>query len=182
MSAPYVSDTKELTFDVTRKQLLVNAPMVAAVNGNIGAGKVQTSGPIDVELPAAGRDFATVLVTARDDQPIPQSGILLVSVPGYSFRSIPGLRETRPPANPQPQGLVNYDGDPAWWTVDPANMRPTWGPWVGKTPPSGNAGFGYPPVFLERVECWLTLRTRATSVSVAVLDGAGNVAGKLPGK
>lgn len=189
VSSPYVSDTGELTFDATRKQLLVNAPLAAAINGNIGAGKKQTSGPIDVELPASGRDFATVLVTARDNRPIPQSGSLLVSVPGYSFRSLPGPRETgvpgsnppQAPAGSPPQLLVNYFGDPNWWTLDPTNSLPTWGTWVGKAPPSGNMGYGYPPVFLERVECWLTLRTSATWVSVAVLDGAGSVAGTLPG-
>jgi hypothetical protein len=39
---------------------------------------------------------------------------------------------------------------------------------------------GYPPIFVEQVECWLTLRTEASAITVAALDGAGNALGTLP--
>jgi hypothetical protein len=41
-------------------------------------------------------------------------------------------------------------------------------------------GSGYPPTYMTRVECWLTLRTHAAAPVVTVLDGAGNVAATLP--
>ncbi|HVN80884.1 MAG TPA: hypothetical protein VMW38_17960 [Terriglobia bacterium] len=181
VNAPYVSDTAELTFNPTKKLLLVNAPMAAGVIGTIGAGNTQRSGPIDVELASTARGFASVLVTALDHKPIGHSGSLLVSVPGYSLRSLPAPGE-QPPATgtAKPQNLVNYRGDPTWWTVDPANSDPSWGSWVRQVPPSGNMDSGYPPTYMERVECWVTLRTEATAITVTALDGAGSAMGTLP--
>jgi len=181
VNAPYVSDTAELTFNPTKKLLLVNAPMAAGVIGTIGAGNTQRSGPIDVELASTARGFASVLVTALDHKPIGHSGSLLVSVPGYSLRSLPAPGE-QPPATgtAKPQNLVNYRGDPIWWTVDPANSDPSWGSWVRQVPPSGNMDSGYPPTYMERVECWVTLRTEATAITVTALDGAGSAMGTLP--
>jgi hypothetical protein len=75
---------------------------------------------------------------------------------------------------------VNYQNDPTWWTIDPTNSYPTWGSWVGRTPPSGNMSSGYPPTYMTQVECWLTLRTHATAPAVSALDGTGKVAAALP--
>jgi hypothetical protein len=104
----------------------------------------------------------------------------LISVPGYARRALPAPGEQAPNvATAAPQDMVSYLGETGWWTIDPKNAYPTWGSWAGKTPPSGNMGFGYTPTYMERVECWLTLRTKATSISVKALDGAGNIAGTL---
>ncbi len=181
LSAPYVSDTGELTFDADKQLLLLNAPMVAGVSGALGAGVIRTAGPIEVQLAAAARGFVSLLVASLDNLPIAHSGSLLVSLPGYTLRSLPAPGE-RPPAAgaTKPQGLVNYLGDSSWRTVDPANSNPTWGNWVGRTPPSGNMSNGYPPIFMERIECWITLHTKATAVAVTALDGTGNALGTLP--
>lgn len=181
VNAPYVSDTGELSFDPNSKLFLLNAPLAAGVSGAIGAGSSRSAGPIDVELASTANDFATVLVTALDNSAISRSGSLLVSVPGYALRSLPSLGE-RPPAagSSTPQGLVNYLSDPSWWTIDPTNSNPAWGSWVGRTPPSGNMSNGYPPTFMTRVECKLTLRTQATALKVSALDGAGNAVATLP--
>ncbi len=181
LTAPYVSDTGELSFDPANKLFLLHASQAAAVSGSIGAGNTRTAGPIDVQLSSGAAGFATVLVTALDNAAIARSGSLLVSVPGYALRSLPAPGEQPPAAGATtPQGLVNYLGNPSWWTIDPTNANPTWGSWVGRTPPSGNMGSGYPPTYMTRVECWLTLRTAATAPVVSVLDGAGNVAATLP--
>jgi hypothetical protein len=180
VKAPYVSDTGELTFNIDKKLLLIDAPMAVGVIGTIGAGNTQRSGPIDVELASTARGFASVLVTSLDHKPIGRSGRLLISVPGYSLRSLPSPGE-QPPATgaEKPQNLVAYRGDPSWWTLDPAGSNPTWGTWVGQLPPSGNMDSGYPPTYMERVECWVTLRTEATAITVSALDGAGNTTGTL---
>jgi hypothetical protein len=181
LNTPYISDTGELTFDADKKLLLLNAPMAAGMSGTLGVGITQTAGPIDFQLAASARGFASVLVTSLDNRPIAHSSSLLVSLPGATLRSLPAPGE-RPPATgtTKPQGLVNYLGDSSWWTVDPANSNPTWGNWIGKTPPSGNMSNGYPPIFMERIQCWITLHTQATAVTVTALDGAGNAMGTLP--
>jgi hypothetical protein len=181
LTTPYISDTGELTFDADKKLLMLNAPMIAGVSGSLGAGVIRTTGPIDVQLAATARGFASVLVNSLDNLPIAFSGRLLVSLPGYTLRSLPAPGERPPAADAtKPQGLVHYLGDSSWWTVDPANSSPSWGSWVGKLPPSGNMGSGYPPIFMERIECWITLRTKATAVTVTALDGSGNAVSTLP--
>jgi hypothetical protein len=181
VGAPYVTDTGELSFDPEQKLFLLNTPRAAGISGNLGVGKVRSAGPVDVKLAATARDFATVIVTSLDGRDITRSGRLLVSAPGYALRSLPSKGEQAPAAGSTlAQGIVNYENDASWWTIDPANSNPTWGTWVGRTPPSGNMSSGYPPTYMSRVECEVTLRTKATGLSVDVLDGAGNVIGTLP--
>ncbi|MGA2183667.1 MAG: hypothetical protein ABSH47_11615 [Bryobacteraceae bacterium] len=181
LQLPQASGTGELTFDPENKLLYLHAAKVAGVIGNIGTGSTRTSGPIDVQLAPAAQGFASVLVTTLDNKPVASSGRLLISVPGYARRALPAPGDRAPDAaTAAPQVLVNYLGDPAWWTIDPRNAVPTWGGWVGRSPPAGNMDGGYSPTFMQRVECWLTLRTKSTAISVAALDGAGNIAGTLP--
>ncbi len=178
--SPYVSGTGELTFDTANKLMSINSRSVAGVIGSMGARTPYGAGPIVVELAPAAQGFASVLVTAQDNQPVGLSSQLLISVPGYARRAVPGPEETQPvAATAVVQDLVPYRGETGL-TISPVNAYPTWGGWVGKSPPSGNMDTGYTPTFMERVECWVTLETSATSISVAALDGAGNVAGVLP--
>jgi hypothetical protein len=171
--APYVSDTGELTFDKDSKLLLLNAPSAVGVFGNIGKNKA-TSGPLDVELGSSARGFATVLLTALDNAPVTSSGNLLLSIPGYSLRALPGPGNRQPAAlTAQPQGLKYYPGTTDWWTVDATNS-----PSAKK--PSGDLNGGWQPTFMERVEAYLTVHSSATSVTVLALDGAGNIIQALP--
>jgi len=181
VAAPFVSSTGELTFDPANKLVHINAPTAAGVIGTIGAGSMVTSGPIDLQLAPAAQGFSSVLVTTLDNRQVDSSRRLLITVPGYARRALPAPGDQAPDAaSAAPQDLVAYLNATGWWTIDPKNAIPTWGSWVGKTPPAGNMGSGYAPTFMERVECWLTLRTNSTSISVAPLDGAGNPAGALP--
>jgi hypothetical protein len=181
LTPPYTSSTGELRWDAAQKLMRIDAPAAAGLVGNLGAGLRQTAGAIDVELPSGARGFGAWLVTSLDQAPLARSERMLLSVPGYALRSIPAAGERAPAASTaQPQALVNYQGNACYWTVDPTNASPTWGTWMGKTPPSGNFSYGYAPTYMERVEGWLTLRTSARAVTVSVLDGAGAVVGPLP--
>jgi len=178
--SPYVSGTGELIFDATNKLMFVNGRTVAGVIGSLGMETPHGAGPIVVELAPAAQGFASVIATALDNQQVSLSTRLLISVPGYARRAVPGPGENAPnAATAVVQDLVPYLGQSAW-TIDPRNAYPQWGSWVGKTPPSGNMDTGFTPTFMERIECWITLETGATSISVAALDGAGNVLGALP--
>jgi hypothetical protein len=161
---PFVSDTGELTFDKDAKRMVVSSPLVTGVFGAIGKDHV-TAGEMDVELTPSARGFATVLLTPLDGLPLASSGSLLLSVPGYSLRSLPST-------NARPQELENYPRTTGWWTIDAANSP-------NPQKPSGDLNGGSRPTFMERVEAYITVRTNATALKVAALDGTGGVAGVL---
>ncbi|HTP89585.1 MAG TPA: hypothetical protein VMJ34_21700 [Bryobacteraceae bacterium] len=178
---PYVSSTHELIYNPGAKLFSIDARSVAGIFGNLGIGNVRTAGPIDVELVAPSDGFASVLVNALDNAPLRSSEHLLVSIPGAARRALPAPGNQAPnAATAVPQDLVNYLGNADWWTIDPTNAVATWGAYQGRTPPSGDMNSGYTPTFMSRTECWLTLRTAATSIAVTALDGAGNVIATLP--
>jgi hypothetical protein len=159
------ASSSELTFDPVGKRVLLAAPMAAGIFGSLGSAKV-TAGAIDLELGAGMRGIANILVTSRDGRPIGDSSRLLLSLPGYSLRAIPGTSPAKP------QRLVPYLGAADWWTIDPAGGN--------AAKPSGDLNGGRAPTFVERVEAWVTLRTGAAAITVSVLDGAGSIIGELP--
>ncbi len=156
--APYRADTGELSFDPARRLLLIHAPLAAGVFGFAGYERV-AAGDIELELAPSSRGFAAVLVTALDGQPICESGRLLVTTPGHTLRSKSG---TEPP---EPQRLVLYPGTKDWWTLEPDPEEPA--------RPSGSRSGGHGPVWMERIESRLTVRTSAGRVAVYPLDRAG---------
>jgi hypothetical protein len=155
---PYEFDTGELTYDRGRRLFLIHAPMAAGVVGFAGSQKIST-GAIDVELAPSASGFAVIVLTSLDQQPLSNSARLLLSTPGYTLRSQPGADP------PRPQALVNYPGTFDWWTLEPEPGFPN--------KPSGNLNDGLRPVWMERVESYVTLRTSATQLTVYPLDGAG---------
>ncbi|HTP33526.1 MAG TPA: hypothetical protein VMJ75_15210 [Candidatus Acidoferrales bacterium] len=155
----------QLTFNRENKRLTIAAPQAAAVIGAVGKAKVE-AGAIQVELAPSARGFATVVLTAMDGRAIGASESLLLSVPGYSVRSLPGQPGT-------PQALKLYPETKDWWTLDPAGNG-------NAAKPSGNMNGGDGPTMMERVEAFVRLRTEAKSIAVAALDGAGGEAGALP--
>ncbi len=119
-SEPYQSDTGELTYDPQRRLFLVRAPAAAAVIGFAGRETV-AAGPLEVELAGGGSGFVTLLATALDGNPIPESSRLLLSLPGAALRTQPGSDPVRP------QPLVRYPGSSTLWTLerDPRAAAPS---------------------------------------------------------
>ena len=158
LTSPFRSDTGELVYDRDKKILTIQAPKAAGVFGFLGANNKVTAGALDVELEPAARGFAALLVTPLDERTLRDSRRLLLSIPGYTLRTQPGSDP------PRPQSFIPYGGAQDWWTVEPD-------PNSGK--PSGNLNGGLPPVWMERVECFVTLRSKARRLAVYPLDGAG---------
>jgi hypothetical protein len=154
LASPFVSDTGELTFDRARRTLMIAAPLAAGVLGEIGRSSIN-AGAFDVQLGPTARGFASILLTSLDSNPLVSSSRMLLTIPGYSLRSLPN--------STLPQQIRNYPGTTDWWTIESSNNRP-----------SGNLNGGNGPTYLEKVEAYLTLRTRAMSIRVTALDGAGN--------
>jgi len=155
---PYISDTGQLRYDPQARRMVISAPQAAGVFGYLGEDTVE-AGSLEFALGPSARGFATILVTALDGRPIEESSHLLVSTPGATFRSQPGADP------PRPQRLVNYTGTQDWFTLEPEPGYPN--------KPSGNLNGGVAPVWMERVESRLVLRTQATRLTVYPLDSAG---------
>jgi hypothetical protein len=155
---PLPPSAPDFTYRPKDRVFLLHAPQAAGVFGFFPAARSLSAGPLTVELAPATRDFATVLLTSLDGQPIEQSKRLLLSIPGMTLRSHPG-------APPRPQKLVNYPGAAGWWTLEPDEEF--------KDRPSGSNGTGAPPAWMERVESFVTLATKAARIEVYPLDGAG---------
>ncbi len=160
------ADTGEFSLDRERRLFLVHAPQAAGVFGAVRGEKV-TAGAADVELGRSARGFAAILLTSLDNTPLEESRRLLLTTPGAAFRTHPGTAPARP------QRLVHYPGTTDWWTVEP---EPEFA-----HRPSGNRSGGAAPVWLERVECFLTLRTTAGRVSVHPLGQTGERLDALAG-
>lgn len=147
IAAPYRADTGELTFDPAARVLRVEAPQVAGVFGF--AGKEVKAGAATLAMADGG--FVTFLLTSRDGKPLAESKRMLVSLPGFTVR--------------EGQKLVEYPGTTDWWTLSPDAKFPE--------KPSGLYSGGA-NVQMQRVECTVTLRSEAKSLTVYPLDGGGN--------
>ena len=158
LNAALDSDTGELTYDSNRRLFLIHSPQAAGVIGFTGVETI-SSGAIDMQLDSSARGFASILLTPLDGLPIAGSSHLLLSTPGYTLRSPPGADPARP------QQLVSYPGTTDWWTLEPEPVFPD--------KPSGNLNGGIPPVWMERVQSYVTIRTSMTQLTVFPLDGDG---------
>jgi hypothetical protein len=157
-AAPYRSDTGELLYDPAGRVYVIQGEKAAGVIGFAGTRKI-AAGAIDVQLAPSARGFAAIVATALDDRPLAQSARILITTPGYTLGTVPGADP------PQMQKLVLYAGAPDWWTIAP---EPRYA-----DRPSGPMNGGTPPVWMERVESTVTLRSSAKALTVYPLDGAG---------
>jgi hypothetical protein len=148
--SPVVTETGQLRYRPEQRLFVIAADTAAAVIGFAGHEKV-SAGAIDLELAAGARGFTATLVTPLDGRPILQSERLLISHPGYTLRTQPGSDP------PRPQQIVPHGNTTEWFTLE---AEP------GSTRPSGNLNVGAGPIWMERIEATLTLRSQAKSVKV----------------
>jgi hypothetical protein len=154
--APYLSDTGELAYDPAARLFTISAPLAAGIYG-FPTGQA-TAGAISAELAPSARGFLALTATSLDGRPLDKSRRILLSIPGAVFRTYPGSDP------PRPERLVNYPGTSDWWTVEPDPRS---------SKPSGSRSSRQGPIWMERVETRVTLRTGARAISVYPLDGAG---------
>jgi hypothetical protein len=150
-------DTGEIGYLPGKRISLIDAPRIAGIIGYVDRDVVE-AGPLRVKLAPSARGFATLLLHSLDDRPIAESARLLLSNPGYTMGSVPG---SNPPV---PQKMVHYPGTADWWTLEAP---------AGQAAPSGARSGGTEPLWMERVECTVTLRLPASSIEVYPLDGTG---------
>ncbi len=164
---PYRADTGEILYDREARLLLLQSPKASGVFGFAGTGRRVRAGAVTVALGEGARGFVTLLLTPLDGRSLEHSRRMLLSLPGYTLATLPGSDP------PRPQRLVPYPGTTDWWTLEP---EPAFG-----ERPSGGRDTGRPPVWMERVECYVSVRTRARQLTVYPLDGAGQRQAALSG-
>jgi hypothetical protein len=159
------SDTSELSYNRDARLFTIDAPQAAGVFGFVGANHSVTTGAMDVQLASSARGFAAILLTSLDRQPLRESARMLLSNPGFVRATVAGSNP------PRMQNLVPYAGAKDRWTFEADAAFP------GK--PSG-ARDGARPIWMERIESVVTIRSTATSLAVYPLDGSGTHKRALP--
>lgn len=112
-----------------------------------------------------GRQYGVVLLTSRDALPLKTSRRMLLVLSAATTSSQPQALPERP------KKLVNYEGQNAWWTLEPDVMT--------ASKPSGSLD-GSAPVWLERVPVKLFHASKNKKITVYPLDGNGMRMPPLP--
>lgn len=154
-SSPYVSDTNELTYELTDRIYRIHSERVAGVLGYLGTAP-RVAGPLSVELSSGARGFAAVVLTPLDGETLARSRRLLLTAPGYTFGTMP---------NRDRQVLTRYLTTSDWFTLQPE---------PGSTRPSGDLSGGVEPNWMEPIDAAITLNLAAASEFVVFpLDRTG---------
>jgi len=155
---PVAAESGQMTYDPVARLLLIHAPKAAGVAGHIRGAKV-VAGPLEIEVSAGSRDFATVLLTPVDGKPLAASNRMLLTLPGATWRS---KSATEPP---EPIRLTSYPGTKDWFTFPSA---------VEGRPSGSRSGTASgKPVWMERVDLTLTLWHQASKLTVYPLGPKG---------
>lgn len=166
-----------VSFRLDDKHMVLDSPSVIGVVGRAKAGIEQAYGGFRLKLAPEARDFVTFIAMSRDGAPVGKSRHMLWILPGYTLGSKPGAM----PA--EPEVLAAADIGVARRIKDAVATRPA--PQRVRLPSAPRpSGFGVlaaqPPIWMERVECIVTLPHTASSVKVYPLDGRGRRLSPLP--
>lgn len=156
-SVPLRSPNGEFEFEVRQRTIQIRTPQARGFFGFLMQRRVGDD-DVAIELPGTGRGFTAVLLTALDDRPLASSRRILLSASGAVTGNQPGS------IPPRPKKLIHYKNDSQWWTLEPDTDM------TGK--PSGPRDVAG-PVWMERSEARISLRTRAGRIIVYPLDGSG---------
>jgi hypothetical protein len=156
-NAPLRSPNGEFEFQAQQRVVQIKTPQARGFFGFVMMHRVGDDN-LALELLGKSRGFTGVLLTALDQRPIAASHHLLISASSAITGTQPGSMPLRP------KELVRYKNDPKWWTLEPDSGM--------NDKPSGPRDVDG-PLWLERNQLRLSLRTRANRLSVYPLDGSG---------
>ncbi len=156
-NTPLRSPNGEFEFLPQQRTLQIRTAQVRGFFGFLMTRRVGDDN-VAIELLGKGRGFTGVLLTALDNRPLAASRQILISASSAVTGTQPGSMPLRP------KELVRYKNDPKWWTLEPDSGM--------KDKPSGPRDVEG-PVWLERNQARISLRTQAKHLSVYPLDGSG---------
>jgi hypothetical protein len=156
-NAPLRSPNGEFEFQAQQRTLQIRTAQARGFFGFLMTRRVGDDN-IAIELLGKGRGFTGVLLTALDNRALAASRQILISASSAVTGTQPGSLPLRP------KELVRYKNDPKWWTLERdsgVNDKPS-----GPRDVEG-------PIWLERNQARISLRTQAKRLSVYPLDGNG---------
>ncbi|MFJ9449827.1 capsular biosynthesis protein [Herbaspirillum sp. NPDC101397] len=157
LTMPLRAPNGEFEFDAQQRTIQLRMPQARGFFGFLMKRRVGDDNAA-VELLGKSRGFTGVLLTALDNRPLASSRQILISASSAVTGTQPGSMPSRP------KELVRYKNDPKWWTLErDAGMNDK---------PSGPRDVEG-PVWMERNEARITLRTQARRIAVYPLDGSG---------
>ncbi|MCW5299726.1 capsular biosynthesis protein [Herbaspirillum lusitanum] len=156
-TTPLRAANGEFEFEAQQRTIQLRTPQARGFFGFLMKRRVGDDN-VAIELLGKSRGFTGVLLTALDNRPLVSSRRILISassaVTGNQSGSMP----------PRPKELIRYKSDAKWWTLEQdAGMN---------SKPSGPRDVEG-PVWMERNEARISLRTQAKRISVYPLDGSG---------
>lgn len=157
LTMPLRAPNGEFEFDAQQGSIQLRTPQARGFFGFLMKRRVGDDNAA-VELLGKSRGFTGVLLTALDNRPLASSRQILISASSAVTGTQPGSMPSRP------KELVRYKNDPKWWTLERdsgMNDKPS-----GPRDVEG-------PVWMERNEARITLRTQARRIAVYPLDGSG---------
>jgi len=151
------SPNAQFDFQAQQRVIQIHTPQARGFIGFLMSGRVGDD-DASVELQGKGRGFSTILLTALDQRALAQSRHILISAASMVTGTQPGSMPLRP------KELVHYKNEASWWTLEPdAGMNDK---------PSGPRDV-QGPVWMERNQARISLRTDAKHIRVYPLDGSG---------
>ncbi|WP_034291970.1 hypothetical protein [Herbaspirillum sp. RV1423] len=162
---PLRAPNGEFEFDAQQRTIQLRTPQARGFFGFLMKRRVGDDN-VAIELLGKSRGFTGVLLTALDNRPLAASRQILISASSAITGNQPGSMP------PRPKELVRYKSEATWWTLEPdAGMNDK---------PSGPRDVEG-PVWMERNEARISLRTQARRISVYPLDGSGKRLAALGG-
>jgi len=163
---PLRSPNGEFEFQPKQRLLQIRTPQARGFYGYLMARTIGDS-DVTIELLGKGRGFTGILLTALDQRTLSSSRHILIAAGS-------AVTGTQPGSSPQrPKELVRYKNDANWWTLEPDSGM--------NDQPSGPRDV-QGPVWLERNQLRISLRTQAKRLTVYPLDGSGQRMSALDSK
>ena len=155
----------EFEFSAQQRTIVLRTPQARGFFGFFMKRRVGDDDAV-IELLGKSRGFTGVLLTALDNRPLNASRHILISAASAVTGNQPGSLPSRP------KELIRYKNAAKWWTLEPdAGMN---------NKPSGPRDVEG-PVWLERNEARISLRTQAKRIHIYPLDGSGKRLAALDG-
>lgn len=154
---PWHAADQTVTFD-TSGLLRLNTSQAKGLFGVLPKQPTELMPGMVVTYTDTGRRFVSLLLTALDGKPVPQSDRLLLTITGSTTSTQPGSKPLRP------KEIISYQGQKDWWTFEQDGFS--------SNKPSGSRK-GIAPVWMERTQVSMTLPSTMANMIIYPLDGAG---------
>jgi hypothetical protein len=171
------AEASNVKFDVTDGYMLLDTRSARGFIGRARPGQQKKFQRFGIQLASTARGFVTFIALSRDGAPLEQSRRTLWVLPGYATGSKPGVAPSEPELlEPVRASLSRRIIDLVKYRDPPNRVKFLRQP--------RQSGYGVlaarAPMWMERVECVVSMRHALSAVTVYPLDGTGRRLAPLP--